>query len=253
VPRQLPRDGPRGKTPAADPSPFLQLEAPLFTRVPCAYTGFQFSEATMAVQLYSWPRSSGTRIAWALEELDVPYQYVEVDREKQEHRSPQYLAINPHGKVPVLIDAERTYFESAAILLHLGDQYGTAKRLWPAAGDPSQAEALCWTVWATTELGNYMMQFAYHGLDSPVSYKPADRSKACAEYNRAQFVRCLDALEARLESRRHLLGDSFSLVDVAAASWLLLGGMLGLSLDTHPRLAAWTQRCAERPAYQRAR
>jgi len=49
-----------------------------------------------------------------------------------------------------------------------------------------------------TELGPYMMQYLYHGLDTPVSYQPADRSKAHAEYNRAQFTRCIDALQARL-------------------------------------------------------
>ena len=206
----------------------------------------------MTIQLHSWPRSSGTRIAWALEELSVPYQYIEVDREKQELRSPRFLAVNPHGKVPALVDGEQKYFESAAILLHLGYRYGTETRLWPEASDPTQADALCWTVWATTELGNYMMQYLYHGLDSPISYKPADRSKACAEYNRSQFTRCLDALEARLESRQHILGD-FSLVDVAAASWLLLGNMLGLGLDSHARVAAWTRRCGERPAFKRAR
>jgi glutathione S-transferase len=206
----------------------------------------------MALQLYSWPRSSGTRISWALEELNLPYQYVELDREKQEHRLPQYLTINPHGKIPALVDGEQTFFESAAILLYLGDKYGTDKRLWPAASDPAHADALCWTVWATTELGNYMMQYLYHGLDTPVSYKPADRSKACAEYNRSQFIRCLGALEGRLESRQHVLGG-FSLVDVAAASWLLLGTRLGLGLDSHPRVAAWTGHCGERPAFKRAR
>jgi glutathione S-transferase len=207
----------------------------------------------MAIQLHSWPHSSGTRISWALEELALPYQYVEVDPKKQEHRSPRYLALNPHGKVPTLVDGEQTYFESAAILLHLGYRYGTAKQLWPAPSDAIQAEALCWTVWSTTELGTYMLQYLYHGLDSPVSYQPADRSKASAEYNHAQFVRCLDALEARLASRQHMLGQTFSLVDLAAASWLLLGAMLGLGLDSHPRVAAWTRRCGERPACQRAR
>jgi len=206
----------------------------------------------MVLQLYSWPHSSGTRIAWALEELGIPYKYIEVDREKQEHRSPRYLAINPHGKVPTLVDGERTFFESAAILLHLGEKYGAAKLLWPAASYPTHADALCWTVWATTELGNYMMQYLYHGLDSPVSYKPEDRSKACAEYNRSQFARCLSALEARLDAQQYLLGD-FSLVDVAVASWLLLGTDLGLGLDPHARIAAWTQRCGERPAFKRAR
>lgn len=206
----------------------------------------------MALQLHSWPRSSGTRISWALEELKVPYEYIEVDREKQEHRSPQYLSINPHGKVPTLIDGEQTFFESAAILLHLGDKYGATERLWPAASDPAHADAQCWTVWATTELGNYMMQYLYHGLDAPISYKPEDRSKTCAEYNRAQIVRCLSALEARLDGRQHVL-DDFSLVDVASASWLLLGTMLGVALDVHPQVAAWTRRCGERPAFKRAR
>jgi glutathione S-transferase len=206
----------------------------------------------MALQLHSWPRSSGTRISWALEELDVPYEYVKVDQEKQEHRSPRYLAINPHGKVPALVDGEQTFFESAAILLHLGDKYGATRRLWPDASDPARADAQCWTVWATTELGNYLMQYVYHGLDSPFSYKPEDRSKACAEYNRAQFVRCLSALEARLNGRQHLL-DDFSLVDVASASWLLFGTMLGVALDAQPRVAEWTQRCGERPAFKRAR
>ena len=86
----------------------------------------------MALELHSWPRSSGTRIAWALEELDLPYKYIEVDQKKQEHRSPAYLALNPHGKVPTLVDGEQVFFESAAILLHLGDKYGATKGLWPA-------------------------------------------------------------------------------------------------------------------------
>jgi glutathione S-transferase len=206
----------------------------------------------MALQLHSWPGSSGTRISWALEELNVPYEYVEVDLEKLEHRSPRYLAINPHGKVPALVDGEQKFFESTSILLHLGDSYGAAKRLWPAATDPTRAEALCWTVWGATELGNYMLQYVYHGLDSPISYKSEDRSKASAEYNHSQFVRCLSALEARLDGRQHVL-DDFSLVDVAAASWLLFGTRLGVALDGYPRVAGWTDRCRERAAFKRAR
>ena len=205
----------------------------------------------MTIKLYSWPMSSGTRIAWALEELALPYQYVLLDRTKQEHRSGDMLAVNPHGKVPALVDGDLRLFESGAILLYLGSRYGTAKDLWPASTEQTQADAVCWTVWAMTELGNYMMQFVYHGLDSPVSYKAEDRSKASAAYNRAQLDRLLDALESRLADRDYLMGG-FSLVDIAAASWLLLGTQLGLSLESHPRVAAWCKRCAERPALKRA-
>ena len=206
----------------------------------------------MTIKLYSWPMSSGTRIAWALEELALPYDYEQLDGKKQEQRSAAMLAVNPHGKVPALVDGDLKLFESGAILLYLGSRYGAAKGLWPAAGGQAHADAVCWTVWAMTELGNYMMQFLYHGLDTPVSYKPEDRSQAHAAYNRAQLDRLLDALEARLDRRDYLMGG-FSLVDVAAASWLLLGSKLGLQLEGRPRVAAWCERCAGRPAFKRAR
>ena len=206
----------------------------------------------MAIKLYSWPRSSGTRVAWALEELGLAYDYVELDGKKLEHRTPEYLAISPHGKIPGLVDGEFTFFESGAILVYLGEKYGVAKQLWPTGASQLGADAVCWTVWAMTELGNSMMQYLYHGLDTPFSYKPEDRSKACAEYNRSQFIRGLDALQARLQDREHLLG-AFSLVDIAAASWLMLGTMLGIKFDSHPRVADWLRRCGERPAAKRAR
>ena len=206
----------------------------------------------MAIKLYSWPMSSGTRISWALEELALSYEYVQLDAKKQEHRSAEMLAVNPHGKVPALADGELKLFESGAILLYLGNRYGPAKGLWPNPKGQAHADAVCWTVWAMTELGSYMLQYLYHGLDSPISYKPEDRSKAAAAYNRAQLDRLLDALEARLDGRDYLMGG-FSLVDIAAASWLLLGTMLGLQIEGRPRVAAWCKRCAERPAMKRAR
>jgi len=206
----------------------------------------------MTIKLYSWPMSSGTRIAWALEELALPYQYVPLDAKKQEHRSPEMLALNPHGKVPALSDGELKLFESGAILIYLGNRYGAAKDLWPKSMGQALADAVCWTVWAMTEIGNYMMQYLYHGLDSPVSYRPEDRSRAAAAYNRAQLDRLLDTLETRLEGRDYLMGG-FSLVDVAAASWLLLGTQFGLPLEGRPRVAAWCKRCAERPAFKCAR
>jgi glutathione S-transferase len=206
----------------------------------------------MTIKLYSWPQSSGTRVAWALEELGLAYEYVELDAKKQAQRSPEYLALNPHGKVPALIDGKQVFFESGAILLHLGTKYGVEKKLFPAGGGQERADAISWTLWAMAELGPYMMQYLYHGLDTPVSYRSEDRSKAAAEYNHSQFNRQLDVLEARLGSREYLLGD-FSLVDVAVASWLTLGSMLGLKLDGHPRVAGWCRRCAERPASKRAK
>ena len=206
----------------------------------------------MTIRLYAWPRSSGTRIVWALEELSLPYEYVHVDAAKGEHRTPAYLAIHPQGKVPALVDDGVTLFESGAILLHLGDKYGIERKLWPAGGGQPRADATSWTVWSMTELGGYMMQYLYHGLDSPVSYRPADRSAAAASFSHGQFMRCLDALSSRLDGRSHLLGD-FTLVDIAAASWLLMGAGFGVTLEKHPTVSEWLGRCAERPARSKAR
>jgi glutathione S-transferase len=207
----------------------------------------------MAIELHSWPQSSGTRVSWALEELALPYTYVEVDAKKKENLAPKHLAINPHGKVPALVDGDQRFFESLAILIHLAHKYGIEKKLWPSAGGQDRADALCWTVWAMTELGPYMMQYLYHGMSTPVSYKPEDQSKATAAYNKYQLDRMLDGLEARLAKRDYLVGTAFSLVDLAASSQLMLGAMFGLPLDGHPRTAAWLKRCTERPALKKAR
>jgi glutathione S-transferase len=206
----------------------------------------------MTIKLYSWPRSSGTRVSWALEELGLPYEYVVLDAKKQEQRTPGYLAVNPHGKVPALSDGNQTFFESGAILLHLGTKYGVEKNLFPAGGGQPRADAVSWIVWAMAELGPYMMQYLYHGLDTPVSFKKEDRSKAAGDYSLMQFNRQLDVLEARLGNKEYLLG-SFTLVDIASASWLAMGTMFGLKLERYPRVVAWCGRCAERPAFKRAK
>jgi glutathione S-transferase len=201
------------------------------------------------IRLYGFPNSTAARVRWALEELGVGYDYVELDRGKGENTTSEYLAINPTGKVPGLVDGGQAYFESAAIILHLGETYGRARGLWPAEGS-LRAEALCWTVWSTTELHAYMMQWLYHGADTPVSYAPADRSRATADYNHGQFVRCLDALEGRLSGGGYLLGSAFSLADIPAAASLLTGGALGGKFEGRRNVVAWLERCRARPVFR---
>jgi glutathione S-transferase len=201
----------------------------------------------MSIRLYSWQPSSAPGARWALEELGVPYEYIELDRAKGEHRAAAYLAINPNGKVPALVDGGQPYFESLAILLHLGDSYGGKRGLWPSDAT-GRAEALCWSVWAITELRMYMMQYLYHGVDTPVSYAPADRSKASADYNHSQYSWMLDVLDRRLATRPYILGDAFSLADIPAAAVLMFGTMLGGGVEGRAHVEAWLARCRDRPA-----
>jgi glutathione S-transferase len=209
----------------------------------------QRQEEIMSIRLYGLPRSTAGRVRWALEELGVSYDYVELDRQKGDNRTTEYLAVNPTGKVPGLVDGGQAYFESAAIILHLGETYGRERGLWPAAG-AARAEALCWTIWSATELHAYLMQWLYHGVDTPVSYAPADRSRATADYNHGQFLRNLDALEARLSGRDYLLGAAFSLADVPGAASLADGVALGGSLEGRKNVTAWLDRCRARPAFR---
>lgn len=205
----------------------------------------------MSIRLYGWPRSTASRVRWALEELDVGYEFVTLDPKKGENLAPAYLAISPAGKVPGLVDGDASYFESAAIIVHLGDTYGRERGLWPAPG-AARAEALSWTVWAATELRTFLMQWLYHGRDTVVSYAPADRSKATADYNHGEYLRMLDALEARLAGRDYILGASFSLADISAASVLLVGLELDATVEDRRNVAAWLERCRARPALARA-
>ena len=100
----------------------------------------------MSIRFYSWPSSSGTRVQWCLEELGLAYEHTVLDRSKNEHRAPAYLAVNPNGKVPALVDDGVTWFESAAIVMHLGEKYGVERGLWPAGGQ-ARADAISWTTW----------------------------------------------------------------------------------------------------------
>ena len=203
----------------------------------------------MTIRFYSWPQSSGFGVHWALEELGLEYEYVRLDRAKGEHRSAEYLAINPNGKVPALVDGEERYFESLAILLHLAERYGAAKDLWPVGG-PQRAEALSWTTWSTTEFMPFVLQYIYHGLDAPMSFDPADRSKAAAEYSLANSMQHLDMLENRLRDREFVMGG-FSLVDIPVAAWLGFAAALGFPLGQRPAVRAWLDRCSGRPARAR--
>lgn len=205
----------------------------------------------MAIKLYSWPMSSGARTQWALEELGIPYDYVQLDRSKGEHKTPEYLAINPNGKVPALVDDGVAYFESLAIAVHLGERYGVERGLWPSA-PRDRADALSWSAWAVTELLYNVREYIYHGLASPISYKPEDQSKAAAEFNLGATKRHYQMIEHRLADREYLCG-AFSLVDTLVGTTLRFGARMGVKVDGAPRVDDYVARLSQRPALARVR
>lgn len=206
----------------------------------------------MAIKLYGWGgQSSARKVQWALEELGLGYEWVALDRQKQEHRTPEYLAVNPNGKVPGFVEDGVKVFESSAILVHLGEKHGVERGLWPRGNAQERADALSWTVWATADFNAFLAQYVYHGLDSPVSYPAEHRSKPCAEYNLYNVRSHLDMIERRLEGRDWLMGAAFTLVDVAVYDVMTFALWAGVDLGDRPRLKAWIDRCKARPAFER--
>jgi glutathione S-transferase len=205
----------------------------------------------MAIRLFASPMSSASRITWALEELGIPYEYVQVDLKKNEQKTPEFLAINPNGKVPALVDDDFSYFESLAIIVHLGERYGVERGMWPASGQ-DRADALSWSTWAMTELQGYLRDFMYHGLDTRISYKPEERSQAAAEFDRFVTEKNFAMIEKRLADREYICG-SFTLVDVVVGSVLRFGAMMNVPMGDLPNVKAYVQRLGSRPAVARIR
>jgi glutathione S-transferase len=205
----------------------------------------------MSIKLYYWPRSSATRVQWALEELGVPYEKVRLDRERGENRTPDYLAISPQGNVPALADGDAKLFESAAILIHLGQRYGVEKGLWPKSPAGS-SEALVWCVWSSSELGPQRLSYALQTLDAPFALPKEDRNPKVADRFRAGYYARIGVLESRLAGKEYLVGNAFSLADVALAQSVASGtARLGLPVADSKNVTAWVERCSARPAFQR--
>lgn len=205
----------------------------------------------MSLKLYYWPRSSATRVQWALEELGVPYDKIRLDRERGENRTPEFLAISPQGNIPVLVDGDSKIFESAAILVHLGQRYGVDKGLWPkSAGEAS--DALVWCVWSSSELNVHRINFALQTLDAPFALPKEDRNPRVAERFRKGYYERVGVLEHRLAGREYLVGSAFSIADVALAQPIAGSqARLGLPIAEYKNVSAWIERCTARPAFQR--
>lgn len=177
------------------------------------------------IKLYGAPQSRASIIQWYLEELGLPYEFVNVNLKEGEHRQPSYLAINPFGKVPAIADGEFYLWESGAILLYLAEKANTIP-----ANAQGQAVVNQWILFANATLANGLFIEAVREKEMP---------------------RLLAALEEILGRSPFILGKNFSVVDVAVGSILAyVPIMLKLNFDGYPAVASYVQKLVERPAFQ---
>jgi glutathione S-transferase len=204
------------------------------------------SQNTMSLVFHYAPMSSAVTTHWVLEELGVPYDKVKLDLAAGDARKPAHTALNPNGKVPVIVHDGTPIFESAAISIYLGETFGAGRGLFPAPG-PRRGQAMQWIVWANVSLGEALSRVEHNS--SPQIAAERHNAKAL-EVARKDLGELLRVLDGALAPGPYLLGAAFSLADAHVASWAGYLAMRGVALEPYPNLAAWTARCAARPAFK---
>lgn len=199
------------------------------------------------LKLYGFPRSRSLRVLWMLEELGVAYEFVKVDLGAGEGQSPRYKALNPSGKVPVLVDGDFVLRESAAIVTYLGERYPQAG-LIPPPGSHQYASYLQWAFFVLTELEQPLWTLAKHKFALPAE----QRVKEIVPTALWEFGRAATVLAEGINEQGALVGEQFGAADLLAAH--TLGWALASKIDLEPfGLAAYANRHLARPALKRAR
>jgi glutathione S-transferase len=200
----------------------------------------------MSLTFYYAPMSTASITSLVIEELGVPCEKVKLDLKKGDTNKPEFLKINPNGKVPVIVHDGTAIWESTAITMYLGETFGVEKKLYPPPGT-KRGEAMKWITWANVSLGEAVGRFARNAMD----WVPAEQRNAkVAEAAKADVERGLRILDEALEGKSFLLGD-YSLADVHVNSLVDWLRHMKFAVGACARLNAWGQRCTARPAYGR--
>lgn len=191
------------------------------------------------MKLYWSPRSRSFSGLWLMEETGQPYERVLTDISTGAQKTPEFLAVNPMGKVPALKDGDVSIAEASAICAYVADCYPEAK-LAPPIGDPRRGKYLQWLFFSPGCIEPALIQI-FTKLDVPTS---------TAAWGSATQV--FDVLDAALEKGPFLLGETFSAADIMIGSGLNFAVRLFKMVPPRPSFDRYIDTCAARPAFQRA-
>ncbi len=191
------------------------------------------------MKLYWSPRTRSFAALWILEEAGQPYERVLTDIATGAQKTPEYLAINPMGKVPALTDGDIAIAETAAICAYVAERYPQAG-LAPPIGDRRRGKYLQWLFFGPSCIEPALIQ-VFTKLDVPAS---------TAAWGNATQV--FDVLDKALERGPWLLGDSFSAADIVIGAGLNFAVKVFKMVPTRPSFDRYIANCAARPAFQRA-
>ncbi len=197
------------------------------------------------IKLYGITASRALRSLWAAEEVGIDFEHVPTHF-VGDAKKPEYLAINPNGRVPALVDGDLVLWESIAINLYLARKYGGD--LWPKTVE-DEGRAYQWSFWGMTELEPQLIQILLHRTMLPEDERDLSQVEAAEQ----ALQKPLAVLDAALEGRDYLLGDAFRIADLNVASVLMLARAVKFDFSNHARVKRWFDACTARPAFARAR
>jgi glutathione S-transferase len=213
----------------------------------------------MRLKIYGIGASRASRPFWAALELGVPFEHVNLSYKNGGTRTPEFLAINPNGHIPVLVDERAdgpvTVWESMACALYIARVHGRAdgQSITPAT-PREEAEALRWSFWTVTEVEADALTVLMHRMAMPEDQrKPelAEKAESRLKVPLAVLEKHLQAQQARGQS--HLAAERFTVADLCVASvvsWIRPAAAL---MQAHPLTQAWLAQCLERPAQKQSR
>jgi glutathione S-transferase len=186
-----------------------------------------YKDKNSVLKLYGGARSRASIVQWYLEEIAIPYEFVILDLQAEEHLQPEFLEINPIGKVPAIVDGDFKLWESGAILLYLAQKYGKMPETLE-----QQAQIVQWVIFANATLGPGIFVEASRERETPKMLEPLNRI---------------------FEKQQFLMGDEFGVADAAVGSILnYIPMMLKLDLSAYPAVLDYMKRISERPAFKKA-
>ena len=193
------------------------------------------------MKLYHAHQTSAFRCRWMLEELGAPHELVNLSLGAGEHKQPGYLQVHPLGSVPALVDGDRTYIESAAIVMHLADK-DPEQRFAPPVGSPERGHYYQWILFAMTNLD--------HAIHTPY-LRYLFQQKTATTDEREVLARNLAVTDDLLRRQPFLVGERFTAADVVFGGLILWAEACGLLLGREPQVS-YLERLKARPAFQRA-
>ena len=201
-----------------------------------------------SLRIYGVARTRAFRALWVAEELGLDYQHMPIEIRDASTRTAEFtaelLALNPNGRLPVIVDDGFVLWESLAITLYLTRKHGYGT-LYPASLE-AEAKAWQWSFWAISEVDRAVNIWSLHAVRLP----PAERDAALREEALKILAGPFKVLDAALSQQSYLVGDDFTVADLNVAA--VISRAVDMDLAAVPGLKSWLTRCLERPAARAA-